>query len=141
LRRRFPHAEEVQGAAPPEIRHAVDGIVALIAGERRDLADIAVDMTVVSPFDRRVLEAIRGIPPGETKTYGEVAKGIGHAGAAREVGGALGRNPFPIVVPCHRVLAAGGKTGGFSGTGGVATKLRLLAIERSAGPLFDGMIG
>lgn len=135
LARRFPHSTE--GDAPENVRAAIDGIVELLAGAKRDLREIPLDMSKLPPFDRRVLESAREIPPGETATYGEVAARIGHPSAAREVGGALGRNPFPIIVPCHRVLAAGGKSGGFSGTGGVATKLRLLGIERSAGPLFD----
>jgi methylated-DNA-[protein]-cysteine S-methyltransferase len=135
IARRFPHS--VESAPTPEVREAVESIVALLSGERRDLRAIDVDMSRLTPFDRRVLETAREIPAGDTLTYGELASRIGHPTAAREVGGALGRNPFPIIVPCHRVLAAGGKSGGFSGTGGVATKLRLLAIERSAGPLFD----
>jgi methylated-DNA-[protein]-cysteine S-methyltransferase len=135
IERRMPGAGEA--VAPPTIQHAIDGVIALLNGEPRNLTDIEVDMSIVQPFDRRVLESIRTIPPGETLTYGEVAARIGHPSAAREVGAALGRNPFPIIVPCHRVLAASGKTGGFSGAGGVATKLKLLGIERSPGPLFD----
>jgi methylated-DNA-[protein]-cysteine S-methyltransferase len=83
----------------------------------------------VPPFHRRVYEAARRIPPGATLSYGEIAARAGASGAARAVGQALGHNPFPIVVPCHRVVAAGGKIGGFSAHGGVATKLRLLAAE------------
>jgi methylated-DNA-[protein]-cysteine S-methyltransferase len=83
----------------------------------------------VPPFHRRVYALARTIPPGATLSYGEVAARIGAPGAARAVGQALGRNPFTIVVPCHRVLAAGGKMGGFSANGGIATKRRLLAIE------------
>ena len=75
----------------------------------------------------------RAIPRGATRTYGEVAAELGDPGAARAVGQALGRNPFPIIVPCHRVLAAAGRPGGFSAHGGVATKLRLLAIEGAPG--------
>ena len=84
----------------------------------------------------------RGIAPGATLSYGEIAARLGERGLARDVGQALGRNPFPIIVPCHRVLAAGGKAGGFSANGGVTTKLRLLTIERArtsdAPTLFDG---
>ena len=86
-------------------------------------------MDGVPEFHRRVYEAARAIPPGNTLSYGDIAKRVGAPGAARAVGQALGRNPFPIVVPCHRVLAAGGKIGGFSAQGGVATKRRMLAIE------------
>ena len=85
----------------------------------------------------------RSIPPGQTLTYGEIADRLGDRRPAREVGQALGRNPFPIVVPCHRVLAADGRTGGFSAPGGVETKLRMLAIERAqpggAPALFDDL--
>jgi methylated-DNA-[protein]-cysteine S-methyltransferase len=124
---RFPAAGEA--APPPEIRRALDSIVALLEGEAADLSAIALDMAEVPPFHRRVYERARRIPPGATLSYGEIAAGIGSPGAARAVGQALGQNPFPIVVPCHRVLAAGGKIGGFSAHGGVATKRRMLAIE------------
>ena len=125
---RFPAAAET--APPPKERLAIDGIVALLQGEPRDLSAIALDMEGVAPFHRRVYEVARMIPPGKTLAYGEVAARLGAAGAARAVGQALGHNPFPIVVPCHRVLAAGGKIGGFSAHGGTATKRRMLAIER-----------
>jgi methylated-DNA-[protein]-cysteine S-methyltransferase len=117
------------GAAPPAVRRAIERITALLRGEPSDLTGVALDMAGVPPFHRRVYEAARGIPPGETLTYGELAARIGAPGDAREVGQALARNPFTLVVPCHRVVAAGGKAGGFSAPGGVATKRRLLAIE------------
>ena len=81
------------------------------------------------PFHQDVYAIVRNIPPGQTRSYGEVAALCGDRHAARAVGQAMARNPFPIIVPCHRVLAAGGKSGGFSARGGVTTKLRLLAIE------------
>jgi methylated-DNA-[protein]-cysteine S-methyltransferase len=127
LERLYPEATE--SAPPPKVKRAIDRIVALLSGEPVDLASIELDMTRVPPFHRRVYELARTIPPGETLTYGEVATRLGSRGAARAVGQALGRNPFAIVVPCHRVLAAGGKAGGFSANGGVCTKLRLLGIE------------
>jgi methylated-DNA-[protein]-cysteine S-methyltransferase len=114
---------------PPEVQRAIDDIVALLKGEAADLRDVQLDMDGVPPFHRRVYEVARGIAPGATLTYGEIAARIGEPGSARAVGVALGRNPFPIIVPCHRVLAAGGKAGGFSAPGGVRTKLRLLEIE------------
>ncbi|WP_437636738.1 methylated-DNA--[protein]-cysteine S-methyltransferase [Sorangium sp. So ce854] len=114
---------------PPDVQRALDDIVALLRGEARDLSAVALDMERVPPFHRRVYEVARAIPPGATLTYGDIAERLGARGSARAVGQALGRNPFPIVVPCHRVLAAGGRIGGFSGNGGVSTKLRLLAIE------------
>jgi methylated-DNA-[protein]-cysteine S-methyltransferase len=127
LLHRFPAAGEMP--PPTEVQSAVDCITALLRGEASDLSIIALDMSLVPAFHRRVYEAARTIPPGMTLSYGEIAAQIGAPGAARAVGQALGRNPFPIVVPCHRVLAAGGKIGGFSAQGGVATKRRMLAIE------------
>ena len=137
--RRFPGAREA--APPPEVRHALDRIVGLLRGEASDLSDVGLDMEGVPSFHQRVYEVARAIPPGATLSYGEVAARLGDRGAARAVGQAVGRNPFPIVVPCHRVLAAGGKLGGFSANGGTRTKLHLLSIERakpgSALALFD----
>jgi methylated-DNA-[protein]-cysteine S-methyltransferase len=127
--RRWPDAHEEP--PPPAVQHAVDGVVALLSGAAVDLSAVPLDMERVPAFERRVYEIARTIPPGQTLTYGEVAARLGDPGAAREVGQALGRNPFAVIVPCHRVVAAGGKTGGFSATGGVTTKLRLLEIERA----------
>lgn len=138
LLRRFPEAREA--SPPPDVQRAVDGIVALLGGEASDLSVIALDMDRVPPFHRRVYEVARTIPPGTTLSYGGIAEKLGAHGAARAVGQALGRNPFAIVVPCHRVLASGGKVGGFSANGGIATKLRLLSLEgtQANGKLFDG---
>ncbi len=112
-----------------EIQRTVDDIVALLAGEPRDLKHVRLDMTQVPPFHQSVYAVVRNIAPGQTRSYGEVAALCGDRHAARAVGQAMARNPIPIIVPCHRVLAAGGKSGGFSANGGVTTKLRLLAIE------------
>jgi methylated-DNA-[protein]-cysteine S-methyltransferase len=140
LVRRYPDAR--MGSAPPDVQDAIDGIVALLRGEASDLSEVVLVMEGLLEFERLVYEAARTIPPGATLTYGELAQRLGDAGLARAVGRALGRNPFPIIVPCHRVVAAGGRAGGFSAPGGVAAKLRLLNIERartSAAPaLFDG---
>ena len=95
----------------------------------RILSRIDLDMSAVPDFEQRVYAETRSIPPGETLTYGDIATRLGDVGLSRAVGQALGRNPFAIVVPCHRVLAAGGKSGGFSAVGGVDTKRRLLEIE------------
>ena len=140
LVRRYPHARE---APPPaQVRRVIDGIVSLLGGQASDLSGAALDMDGLPAFDRSVYEVARGIAPGATLSYGEIAARLGERGLARDVGQALGRNPFPIIVPCHRVLAAGGKAGGFSANGGVTTKLRLLTIERArtsdAPTLFDG---
>lgn len=138
LLRRFAGARE---ATPPaEVQGAIDGIAALLAGEKRDLSDIAIDDERQSDFNRRVYAIARKIPPGQTMTYGEIAERLGDKTLARAVGQAMGENPTPVIMPCHRVLAAGGKTGGFSAPGGVVTKLQLLTIEGAQpnGPtLFD----
>lgn len=120
------HAE---GEPPPFVPGAVSGIQALLAGEPRDLREVPLDMARISPFHQRVYAITRAIPPGSTRTYGEVAQELGSLGLARAVGQALGLNPFAPVVPCHRVLAAGDRPGGFSAEGGAATKLRMLQIE------------
>ncbi|CAM5788262.1 Cysteine methyltransferase OS=Rhizobacter sp. Root404 OX=1736528 GN=ASC76_21455 PE=4 SV=1 [Rhizobacter fulvus] len=118
-------------AAPPaELQAVIARVQALLHGAPDDLADIALDLRGVPAFDTRVYAYARGIPPGQTRSYGEVAAALGEAAPmARAVGQALGANPFPIIVPCHRVLAAGRRAGGFSAPGGTRTKLRLLEIE------------
>ena len=140
LARRFPDA--VESDPPPFAAEAIDRITRLLAGGRTDLADIRVDPEG-SAFERNVWQAARRIPCGEVRSYGDIAREIGAPGAAQAVGLALGRNPVPIIVPCHRVLAADGRTGGFSAPGGVATKFRILEIEgaRRAGEpeLFESL--
>ena len=129
--KRFPDAAERDPAAEGWTP-VVDGVRALMRGEKADLADVALDLGRTSEFNAKVYEIARAIPPGETLTYGEVADRLGDKLLARDVGVALGQNPWPIVVPCHRVTAAGGKLGGFSAPGGARTKLKLLAIEGAA---------
>jgi methylated-DNA-[protein]-cysteine S-methyltransferase len=116
-------------APTAEVQRAIERIAKLLGGERDDLRDIALDLDGVSEFNRGVYDIARTIPPGETLTYGDIARRLGGVELSRDVGQALGRNPCPIVVPCHRVLAAGKKPGGFSARGGVDTKLKMLAIE------------
>ena len=120
---------------PEPIRRAIEAIVEVMAGVRRDLSEIELDETGIEPFRRTVYAATRTIAPGTTATYGSVARMIGRTDheAAREVGAALARNPFPIVVPCHRVLAANGALHGFSAPGGLATKRRMLQLEGAPG--------
>jgi methylated-DNA-[protein]-cysteine S-methyltransferase len=125
--RRFADAQEAKPTA--EVQHAIDGIVALLRGESRDLSNVMIDDERVPDFNRRVYAIARKIPPGATMTYGEIAEQLGDKMLARAVGQAMGENPTPIIMPCHRVLAAGGKAGGFSAPGGVVTKLQLLTIE------------
>ena len=126
---------------PPVVQGVLADVVALLAGEPVDLSGVAVAVDHASAFTRRVHEVVRAIPPGETRTYGEVAELVGEPGGAQAVGRAMGSNPVPIIVPCHRVVGAGGRPVGFSAPGGVATKQRILRIEGAAagGPpsLFD----
>lgn len=100
-----------------------------LAGESQDFRDVPVDLSTVGPFVQRVCELARQIPTGQTVTYADIAKAMGRPSLARAVGRALGRNPIPLIIPCHRVMAAHGKPGGFSAYGGRATKAKLLALE------------
>lgn len=141
FRKRYPGAHEAE--PPPPIAAAIARIKNLLDGERDDLVTIELDLEGIGTFERDVYAVARAIPPGQTKTYGEVATVLGTPGAARAVGQALGANPFPIIVPCHRVLAAGAKAGGFSAPGGVTTKMKMLTIEGAnptgAPTLFDSL--
>ena len=119
---------------PPAIADAIARIVRLLDGEPDDLATVPLDLDGVPPFDRRVLDVTRAIPPGATLSYGEVAARVGEPRAAQAVGRALGHNPVPIVVPCHRVVAADGRLTGFSAPGGLDTKRRMLEIEGALAP-------
>jgi methylated-DNA-[protein]-cysteine S-methyltransferase len=114
---------------PAAITEVVRRLAASSSGECDELGDIPLDLSSLPPFHRRVLEVVRTIPTGETMTYGEVAEAAGSPGAARAVGQALGHNPYPLAIPCHRVLAAGGRIGGFTADGGVDVKAKLLAAE------------
>lgn len=144
MAKRFPQAAET--VPPASVQQAIKGIIALLNGEKRDLRDVAIDDSDTPEFNARVYKIVRQIPPGETLTYGEVAERLGDKTLARAVGQAMGQNPCPVVMPCHRVMAAsdrnGAKTGGFSAPGGVVTKLKLLTIEgaQPGGPtLFDAL--
>lgn len=138
LIRRYPGAQEAM--PPAEVKRTIEDMVGLLAGESRDLSSASLDSEGCADFHRRVCAIARTVPAGSTITYGEIAAQLGDKALARDVGEALSENPWPLIVPCHRVLAAGGKAGGFSGPGGVTTKLRLLSIEgaQPGGPtLFD----
>lgn len=139
LSRRFPTARPAE--PPAAIGTAIAAIQALLRGERVDLSHVPVALDTLPEFDQAVYRRARAIPFGRVVTYGEVATDLGDPALSREVGGALGRNPVPLLVPCHRVVAAGGRLGGFSAAGGTVTKRRLLEIERArpdTGPdLFD----
>ncbi|MDA0172700.1 MGMT family protein [Solirubrobacter taibaiensis] len=122
------------GEEPPEfVREAVAGIVALLEGEPRDLREVPLDLTGVEAFAAGVYAQARLVGPGELCTYGDLARAVGSPGGAQAVGRAMGSNPFPIVVPCHRVLSSTGALHGFSAPGGIATKRRMLEIERAPG--------
>lgn len=117
-------------AVPPAlIAHVIERVRLHLLGSPQDFRDVPIDLKEIGPFARQVYEAARNIPAGETRTYGEIAKALNQPNAAQAVGQALGRNPIPLIIPCHRVLAAGGKPGGFSAPGGTTTKVRLLALE------------
>ncbi len=132
LQRRFQGAEE--GDPPPEVAVAISRISAFLGGATDDLMDIALDDSFLGDFDRGVYRETRAIPAGSTSTYGEIAARLGDPLQARAVGQSLGRNPWPIVVPCHRVTGAHGRMGGFSAPGGRETKLKLLEIEGALAP-------
>ena len=141
LARRFPDA---RAATPPALVAAATArIAAFLDGATDTFADLPLDLASVSVWERRVYAAAQAIPAGSTTTYGAMAAGLGDARQAQAVGQALGRNPWPIVVPCHRITAADGRTGGFSAPGGAVTKLRLLEIEGALSPdtlpLFGGV--
>lgn len=139
VKRRWPDAVEA-AFVPAGVERALDRVQALLSGDAVDLADIPLDLDAAPDFHRKVYEVARTIPPGRTMTYGEIAKRLGMPHQSREVGQALGKNPVAIIVPCHRVLGADGKMGGFSANGGVSTKRHMLEIEGAAevgaGPLF-----
>jgi methylated-DNA-[protein]-cysteine S-methyltransferase len=141
IQRRWLDAEEQ--APPPAMQAVIDRVLKLLAGEKVDLGDVPLDFGESPDFHRRAYAIARTIPPGQTLTYGEIAKRLGEPHESREVGQAMGKNPIAIIMPCHRVLGADGKMGGFSANGGVATKRRILEIEGaaavSAGPLFAAL--
>jgi methylated-DNA-[protein]-cysteine S-methyltransferase len=139
----YPDAREQR--PPPDIETAIEGIVALLRGEPADLSDVALDLSGIAAFHTRVYAFTRDIPRGETITYGEIASKLRLSGAVRSVAQALARNPFVIIVPCHRVLEAGGYADRISPHGGAISKRRLLSIEGARGAttsktLFDVLL-
>ncbi|EHR70916.1 O-6-methylguanine DNA methyltransferase [Burkholderiales bacterium JOSHI_001] len=123
--------DEVAGTMPGFVQQAIAGMQQLVDSGRANFDALPLDLSAGSDFERRVWQLTRHIPAGRTLSYGELAAQLGERGAARSVGMALGRNPVPLLVPCHRVLGAGGTLVGFSAPGGTHTKARLLAIERA----------
>jgi len=140
--RQYPDARE---ARPPlNVEIAIEGIVALLRGQPSDLTDVTLDMTGIHAFNARVYEFTRTIPRGETRTYGEVVARLKASGAAHSVAQAISKNPFMIIVPCHRVLEAGSYADRISPNGGTISKRRLLSIEGAGSPssktLFDVLL-
>lgn len=123
--------EAGDGDLPPAIAALVARIRAYADGAEDDFCDVPVALEEVGAFRRAIYQAARRLAHGEATTYGELAASAGHPGMARETGAALGANPIPLIVPCHRILAAGGRIGGFSAPGGIDSKRRLLALERA----------
>ena len=121
--------EAARSAVPASARDAAGALRRYLAGEGAPLAALRLDESIVTAFEAAIYRLLRAVPRGATVTYGDLARMVGQPGAARAVGMAMGRNPWPVIVPCHRVLASGRKLGGFSAPGGTATKARLLALE------------
>jgi methylated-DNA-[protein]-cysteine S-methyltransferase len=140
--RQYPDARELR--APLNVEIAIEGIVAALRGQPYDLSDVTLDISSITPFNVRVYNFTRGIPRGETCTYGEVAAKLGASGAEHSVAQAIARNPFMIIVPCHRVLETGNYADKISPNGGAISKRRLLSIEGASGlsskTLFDVLL-
>jgi methylated-DNA-[protein]-cysteine S-methyltransferase len=137
-------AAKASQAAPAGIDQLIAEVRDYMTGRKIDFAAVALDLTNVEAFQRAVYDAARAVPWGRTVSYGELARQTGSPGAARAVGHALSRNPVPIIIPCHRVLAKGRRVGGFSAHGGTFTKERLLALEgvrlEAGTPLLPGFV-
>ncbi len=138
----YPEARETR--PPLNVELAIEAIVALLRGESGDFSDVTLDMDGIHAFNQRVYQITRMIPRGETRTYGEIAARLGASGAVHSVAQAIARNPFVIIIPCHRVLEAGGYADKISPHGGVISKRRLLSIEGAGGTssktLFDVLL-
>jgi methylated-DNA-[protein]-cysteine S-methyltransferase len=138
----YPDAREMR--PPLNVELAIEGIVALLRGEPSDFSNVRLDTSGIHAFNQRVYQITRAIPRGETLTYGEIAARLGASGAVRSVAQAIARNPFVIIVPCHRVLEADGYADAISLHGGIISKRRLLSIEGAGGPrsktLFDVLL-
>lgn len=137
-------AAPADGALPADVAAAIEALHAYATGTPVHFADVRLSFDGLPVFHARIYRALRDVPWGATTTYGALAKAVGDLGAARAVGMAMGRNPWPIIVPCHRVLAAGRRIGGFSAPGGSTTKQKLLRLEGAAwdgdAPLLPGLL-
>src|SRR5579872_4052063 len=138
----YPDAREMR--PPVNVEIAIEGIAALLRGEACDFSDVTLDLTGIHAFNQRVYQLTQAIPRGETRTYGEIAARLGASGAVHSVAQALARNPFVVIIPCHRVLEAGSYADKISPHGGVISKRRLLSIEGAGGTtsktLFDVLL-
>ncbi|MGE5413900.1 MAG: methylated-DNA--[protein]-cysteine S-methyltransferase [Syntrophomonadaceae bacterium] len=132
---RLERGGATESAPPPAVAEAIAVIARHLGGEPQDFSGVTLDLGGAGDFARRVYAAAWAVPPGRTVTYGEIAATIGEPKEARAVGQALGANPIPLIVPCHRVVASNGGIGGFSAPGGSMTKTRLLALEGVGLPL------
>ena len=144
-KRLFKHFPEARETRPPaNVALAIEGIAASLRGESADFSDVALDMNGIPAFSQRVYRITREIPRGATLTYNEIAVKLAASGAVHAVSRAIGRNPFVIIVPCHRVLEAGGYADHISPYGGIISKRRLLSIEGTPSPstrtLFDVLL-
>jgi methylated-DNA-[protein]-cysteine S-methyltransferase len=142
LLRRFPEARETRPSL--DVAYAIEAIATLARGQPCELGDVRLDTCDMSPFNRRVYDLARAIPRCETRTVAELAKSLGASGAVHAVAQVVGRNPFPMLVPCHRVLAAPGDTAGVGANAGVISRRRLLSLEGSVArtglTLFDALL-
>jgi methylated-DNA-[protein]-cysteine S-methyltransferase len=142
--RRLRRSASVSAAAPPDIEQLIADVHWYLSGRSTDFSTVRLDLSEVGAFEQKVYELLRAVRWGETATYGELAQQMGAPHAARAVGQALARNPIPIIIPCHRILAKGHRIGGFSAYGGRFTKERLLALEgvrlEAAAPLLPGFV-
>ena len=138
----YPDARDMR--PPLNVEIAIEGMVALLRGQASDLSEVILDMTGIPGFSQRVYEFARTIPRGETRIYGEVAASLRASGAAHSVAQAIAKNPYMLIVPCHRVLEAGSYADRISPHGGVISKRRLLSIEGALSPgsktLFDVLL-
>jgi len=138
----YPDAREMR--PPPNVELAIQGIMALLRGEPGDFSDVTLDTGGIRAFDQRVYQITRAIPRGETLTYGAIAVRLGASGAVRSVAQAIARNPFVIIVPCHRVLESDGYADKIFPHGGIISRRRLRSIEGAGGPssktLFDVLL-
>ena len=132
IARDTPEAEPVEpDTGPAFVCETIEALCDYARGAEVDFSAVPVSFGEVGEMRDAIYAVLRRVPYGRTLTYGELAEEAGFAGLARDIGQAMGQNPVPIIVPCHRVVAASGKLGGFSAPGGARTKERLLAIERA----------